>query len=142
MAALAVAARGTVALSMPTLRHLRETCPHSPETRVDIVTPRTDQPEMFALSPDGRQIVFVASGDGSSRLWLRSLAMTTAQPLTGTEGATFPFWSPDGRAIGFFAAGALKRLDLDDGAVQILAPVPVVGAGPGMQMTSSCLHPA
>jgi hypothetical protein len=121
MAALAVAAVGIVAMAVPTVRHLRETPPL--ETRPDIVTPRTDHHEMFALSPDGRQIVFVASGDGSSRLWLRSLATTTAQPLTGTEGATFPFWKPDGRAIGFFAAGALKRLDLDDGAVQSLAPV-------------------
>ena len=58
------------------------------ETRVDIVTPATDDPVSFALSPDGRQIVFVASGDGASRLWLRSLATTTAQPLAGTEGAS------------------------------------------------------
>ena len=68
------------------------------ETRVDIVTPATDQPTSFALSPDGRQIVFVASDDGASRLWLRSLATTTAQPLAGTEGATSPFWSPDSRS--------------------------------------------
>ena len=74
------------ALAVPALRHLRQTPP--PETRLDIVTPATDQPASFALSPDGRQIVFVASGDGASRLWLRSLATTTAQPLAGTEGAT------------------------------------------------------
>ena len=84
---------------------------------------RHRQPTSFALSPDGRQIVFVASGDGASRLWLRSLATTTAQPLAGTEGATFPFWSPDSRSIGFFAGGALKRLDLGGGAPQTLAPV-------------------
>ena len=76
------------ALAVPAVRHLRETPPPAPpETRVDIVTPATDQPASFALSPDGRQIVFVASGDGASRLWLRSLATTTAQPLAGTEGA-------------------------------------------------------
>ena len=78
--------------------------------------------QSFALSPDGRQIVFVASGDGASRLWLRSLATTTAQPLAGTEGATSPFWAPDSRSVGFFAAGALKRLDLGGGAPQTLAP--------------------
>jgi eukaryotic-like serine/threonine-protein kinase len=93
------------------------------ETRVDIVTPPTTATMSFALSPDGRQIVFVASGDGGSRLWLRSLATTTPQPLAGTEGASFPFWSPDGRSIGFFAATALKRLDLGGGAPQALAPV-------------------
>ena len=123
MAALGIAAMVIVAMAVPTVRHLRETPPPSPpETRVDIVTPATDQPESFALSPDGQQIVFVASGDGASRLWLRSLATTTAQPLAGTEAATFPFWSPDGRSVGFFAGGALKRLDLGGGAAQTLTP--------------------
>ncbi|MEQ1761210.1 MAG: LpqB family beta-propeller domain-containing protein, partial [Vicinamibacterales bacterium] len=97
MAAFAVAALGMVAMAVPTLRHLRETPPRPlPETRLEIGTPATDQPGSFALSPDGRQIVFVASGDGASRLWVRSLGATTAQPLAGTEGATYPFWSPDG----------------------------------------------
>ena len=108
------------------MRYLRETPPPAPpETRLDIVTPATDDPTSFALSPDGRQIVFVASGDGVSRLWLRSLATTTAQPLAGTEGATFPFWSPDSRSIGFFAGAALKRLDVvsgGGGTPQTLAP--------------------
>ena len=75
----------------------------------------------FALSPDGRQIVFSASGVGGPQLWLRSLATTTAQPLAGTEGARQPFWSPDGRSLGFFASGALKRLDLAGGVAQSLA---------------------
>jgi Tol biopolymer transport system component len=102
------------------LRHLRETPPI--ETRLDIVTPATGQPASFALSPDGRQIVFVASDDKASRLWLRVLSTTTAQPLGGTEGAVSPFWSPDSRSIGFFAGGALKRLDLGGGAPTTLAP--------------------
>jgi hypothetical protein len=124
MAAFVVAVLGMIALAIPTVRHLRETPPPAPpETRVDLVTPATDQPTSFALSPDGRQIVFVASGDGTSRLWRRSLATTTAQPLAGTEGATLPFWSPDGRSLGFFAGRALKRLDLGGGAPQTLAPV-------------------
>ena len=94
-----------------------------PETRTEIVTPATAQPNDFALSPDGRQIVFSASSDGASHLWLRSLATTTAQPLAGTEGARWPFWSPDGRSVGFMAGNALKRLDLGGGAPQTLAPV-------------------
>ena len=126
IAARAVAAAVIIALAIPAVRHLRETPRSLPETRTDIVTPATDLPTSFALSPDGRQIVFVASGDGASRLWLRSLATTTAQPLAGTEGATFPFWSPDGRSIGFFAGPALKRLDVvsgGGGAPQTLARV-------------------
>ena len=109
-------------MAVPTLRYLRETPPLAPETRTEIVTPATNEPESFALSADGRQIVFAASGDGTSRLWLRSLVTTTAQPLASTEGARMPFWAPDGRSIGFFAGGALKRLDLGGGAPQTLAP--------------------
>src|SRR5262249_28278708 len=119
-APFAVVLIAAVALSIPALRHLRETPP--PETRLDIVTSATGQPASFALSPDGQQIVFVASDDKASRLWLRSLSTTTVQPLAGTEGATYPFWSPDSRAVGFFAGGALKRLDLGEGVPQTLAP--------------------
>jgi Tol biopolymer transport system component len=125
MTALAGAAViAAIALAIPAVRHLREAPPTSPlETRVDIVTPATTHPTDFALSPDGQQIVFSASGDGASRLWLRSLATTTARPLAGTEGARRPFWSPDGRSVGFMAGNALKRLDLGGGAPQTLAPV-------------------
>ena len=130
MTALAVAVViVAIALAVPAVRHLRETPPPVPlETRVDIVTLDTAQPTDFALSPDGRQIVFSASGHGASQLWLRSLAATTAQPLPGTEGARGPFWSPDGRSVGFMAGNALKRLDLGGGAPQTLAPV-TSGAG-------------
>ncbi len=120
--AAAVVAAG--ALALPAVRHLRETPSPAPlETRTEIVTPGADDLTSFALSPDGRQIVFVASGDGASRLWLRSLAITTAQPLPGTEGARFPFWAPDSRSIAFFAGGLLKRLDLGGGSPQSLAQV-------------------
>jgi eukaryotic-like serine/threonine-protein kinase len=120
--AFAAAALVAAMLAIPTVRHLRETPPPSPpETRLEIITPDTADPISFALSPDGRQIVFVASGDGASRLWLRSLASTTAQPLAGTEGAVYPFWSPDSRSVGFGAAGKLKRLDIGSGLPQTLA---------------------
>jgi eukaryotic-like serine/threonine-protein kinase len=121
VAALIATAVGMVAMTFPAVRHLRETPPLPPETRTDIVTPVTADPNSFALSPDGRQIAFVANGDGVARLWLRSLADTTAHFLPGTEGATSPFWSPDSRSIAFFAEGTLKRLDLGGGAPQILA---------------------
>ncbi len=125
-----VAMVGMAALAVPAIRYLRLTPPpEPPEIRTAIVTPATSQSDSFALSPDGRQIVFVASGDGASRLWLRPLASTTAQPLAGTEGATDPFWSPDSRSIGFFADRALKRLDLGGGAPQTLAPAPVEVGG-------------
>src|SRR5207249_3057227 len=93
----------------------------APEMRLDIITPSTSAPLEFALSPDGRYIVFVASGDGPQRLWLRALDKTEAQPIVGTEGANYPFWSPDSRSIGFTAAGKLKRIDIAGGPPQILA---------------------
>jgi len=99
--------------------------PRQLETRLDVTTDDTYQfgaTSSYALSPDGRSIVFAASvRDGVSQLWLRSLADPTAVPLPGTERGTVPFWSPDGRAVGFFSDSALKRIDLIDHRTQTLA---------------------
>jgi eukaryotic-like serine/threonine-protein kinase len=77
---------------------------------------------LLALSPDGKRIVFGArTADGKSPLWVRSLDVPTAQALAGTEGATFPFWSPDSRFIAFFADGKLKKIDASGGPAIALA---------------------
>jgi eukaryotic-like serine/threonine-protein kinase len=79
----------------------------------------------IAVSPDGRVITFVAShGTGPPSLWVRDLDSFTSQMLSGTEGASFPFWSPDSRFIGFFAGGKLKKLDLSARTVQVIADAP------------------
>jgi serine/threonine protein kinase/Tol biopolymer transport system component len=93
----------------------------APETRLEITTPSTADPISFAISPDGRQMVFVASADGAPRLWLRPLAATNAQPLAGTEGASYPFWSPGSRSIGFFDGSKLKRIDIGGGPPQVIS---------------------
>jgi Tol biopolymer transport system component/tRNA A-37 threonylcarbamoyl transferase component Bud32 len=68
------------------------------------------------ISPDGKRLAFVATTtDGKRMLWTRSLESLTAQPLSGTEEAMFPFWSPDSRSLGFFAQGKLKKIDLAGG---------------------------
>ncbi len=59
---------------------------------------------------------------GTSKIWVRDLASTTAVALAGTEGAGFTFWSPDSASVGFFAGGNLKRVDLGGGAPQTLCP--------------------
>ena len=75
----------------------------------------------FAISPDGARLAFVAVGpDGRDTLWVRALSASGAQQLNGTEWASFPFWSPDGRHIGFFADAKLKTVDIAGGAVEIL----------------------
>jgi len=69
-------------------------------------------------SPDGSKIVFVAftpGKTGTAGLWLRSLDSTEARLLPGTEGALYPFWSPDGKFLAFFTGGKLKKLDLSGG---------------------------
>ena len=70
----------------------------------------------FALAPDGRLLAYVGSTpDGKSVLWVRPMDSLQAQPLAGTEGATYPFWSPDSRFIGFFAGGKLKKIESSGG---------------------------
>jgi serine/threonine protein kinase/Tol biopolymer transport system component len=78
-------------------------------------------PSNFAISPDGHRLAFVASAeDGRSALWIRSLSAGTAQLVTGTEGAMYPFWSPNNQQVGFFSEGKLKTVDPSGGAVQIV----------------------
>ena len=66
----------------------------------------------FAVSPDGRQIVFSASVGTRSSLWVRPIAAEEYKEIAGTDGAIFPFWKPDSKEIGFFAGGKLKRVAL------------------------------
>ena len=68
-----------------------------------------------AISPDGRLLVFSANGTNGTQLYLRALDSTSAQPLVGTEGAMFPFWSPDSRSIAFFTDDKLKRIEAAGG---------------------------
>jgi Tol biopolymer transport system component len=74
-----------------------------------------------AISPDGRTIAFAAVSSGVRRLWLRRLDSLTPHELSGTTGADYPFWSPDGRSIGFFAEGKLKKVDSSGGQPIVLA---------------------
>jgi eukaryotic-like serine/threonine-protein kinase len=76
----------------------------------------------FALSPDGRRVVFVASDPGGNvRLWLRPLDSLIATVLPGTDGAGSPFWSADSRMVAFIAQGQLKTIDPSGGMPTTLA---------------------
>jgi eukaryotic-like serine/threonine-protein kinase len=130
IAAWVTAAAVLTAVAIPASVHLREGTP--PEMRLEIVTPSTVAPLDFALSPDGRHIVYAASaaeGDFQG-LYLRALNETEARPLAGSDGGRQPFWSPDSRSIGFFAAEKLSRIDVAGGPAEPLAPAvnPLGGA--------------
>jgi Tol biopolymer transport system component len=82
------------------------------------------------LSPDGTFIAFAATGaDGKTALWVRPTNTVDARELPGTDSATFPFWSPDSRSLGFFADGKLKTVDLEGGSTQIICDVPLGRGG-------------
>ncbi len=70
----------------------------------------------IALSPDGRTAAYVASGAGKSGLWIQPLDGASARLIAGSDGAAYPFWSPDSKSIAFFAGDKLLRVDLAGGA--------------------------
>jgi Tol biopolymer transport system component len=80
----------------------------------------------FSVSPDGRHVVLNVFSDGVSRLWVRSLASREVRTLPGTEGAMSPFWRPDSTAIGFFADGLLKTVQLNGAAPVVVCEAPAV----------------
>ena len=119
---------------VPATLHWRERAPESLPVRFTISPPDKTAFAAFdvpAVSPDGKRFVFVAAPAGGSRatLWMRSLESLSAQPLPGTEGGFFPFWSPDARAVAFFGDGALKKIEVAGGGAQTLCATSGAGGG-------------
>ena len=120
---MALAAAGVMAAALTALFALRRpSSPPAPPIRFAVRAPVgtrfawIPQHNLFAISPDGRRLAFVArSADGRDLLWLRSLAEPSAVTLPGTEGAAAPFWSTDSRFLAFFADGKLKKIDSSGG---------------------------
>ena len=129
-ATMAVAVLGTAAVAV------MRSSPAAP-TRVSFVVPPPEGTRFprgtidMAVSPDGSRLVFGAmSADGTWRLWLRRFDAVESHAITGSEGARFPFWSPDGRWIAFFSGGKLKRIPEAGGLAQDVCDVrrPLGGA--------------
>jgi Tol biopolymer transport system component len=100
----------------PTLRRLSITLPPDTELRV---------PYRPNISPDGRLLALVGyDPKGISRIWVRSLDSLTPESLAGSEGAEWPFWSPDSNRVGFFANGKMKVITLGSGQTRIVCDAP------------------
>jgi serine/threonine protein kinase len=85
----------------------------------------------MALSRDGSMLAFVSPDENSGRpvLFLQHIGSPNATPLPGTDGANFPFWSPDGNYIAFFANGKLQKIAIAGGPPQVLANVQAARGG-------------
>jgi Tol biopolymer transport system component len=95
----------------------------APLTRLALPPPagHSFTPNDFAISPDGMRVAFVAAGaDGVSSLWVRSLDSIEPVEIRGTEGATWPFWSPDSRWIGFFTRSHLMKVQHDGAGLRTI----------------------
>jgi len=115
-AAVGVAGALAVALAALAFLHFRETPAEERSYRFQLQPPDKSGIGAFRLSPDGRHIAFIAQ----SKVWVRSLDSLESRALDGTEGATYPFWSPDSENVGFFSQGKLKRIPRTGGAVQTI----------------------
>ena len=113
-----------LALAAVAFVHFRETSPPDHTLRYTIAAPEIGL-NSLAVSPDGRYVAIAAGASNANRqLWLRPLDALQAQPIPGTEGAQFPFWSPDSHHIGFFALDKLKRIAASGGPAQSLCNAP------------------
>ena len=96
--------------------HLRD--PQAPIVRMRVEpapgTAFDDRAPALAVSPDGRLLAWIGC-DSTCRLYVRPLDQLDARAVSGTEGASAPFFSPDGRWIGFFAAGKLRKVAVGGG---------------------------
>jgi Tol biopolymer transport system component len=124
------AVAGVLILGLATLAfvHFREAAPGQAVVHSTILPPEETSFDFatnlgpMALSPDGKRMVFAATGqDGKSQLWIRSLDSATVQRLPATDRAAFPFWSPDGLWVAFFADAKLKKIDTRGGTPVALA---------------------
>ena len=126
-----------LATSVGLIRLVRDTAPVPESLQFTIPTPDNTQfggppgagtgtAAQLALSADGRQLAFVArtQSSGAFSLWVRPLGALAARQMPGTDDASFPFWSPDGRFIGFFAAGKLKKVQVSAGPPVVLCDAP------------------
>jgi Tol biopolymer transport system component len=105
------------------LFHFRSASEPPDTLRLSTLPPRGAVLEYSAISPDGRRIALSATSAGKLHLWLRPLDSLEATLLPGTDDAAYPFWSPDGRSLGFVSRTTMKRVEVSGGPAQTLCNV-------------------
>jgi serine/threonine protein kinase len=95
----------------------------APAERLEFSIPIQEEMSHMALSPDGRMLAFVSPDpvSGANKVSVQRVGSSAVTVLPGTNGASYPFWSPDDAYVGFFADGKLKKVALSGGAPQVLA---------------------
>jgi eukaryotic-like serine/threonine-protein kinase len=95
-----------------------------PPAKSSFVVSYDDESGPMVVSPDGTKVAFVARAQsGSTQIWIRALSDNEAKPVAGTEHGSYPFWSPDGKSIGFFGAGSMRRVNVAGGPITDICPV-------------------
>ena len=133
--AWAIAVAALLAFAFVGFVHFREKAAEAEPVRFLVAPPEkvnlglNDTP---VVSPDGHRFVFSGvNADGNRQLCIRALDSSAVRLLAGTEGAAFPFWSPDSRFVAFFSEGRLKKMDAAGGPAQVLcdaADFPIGGS--------------
>jgi Tol biopolymer transport system component len=109
-----------------TIAHLRQPATELRALRLPVSPPAGTEfgaDRGAAISPDGRLLAFVTKSSDGVKLSIRPLNLLAIRELPGTDDATFPFWSPDGRSLGFFAFGKLKRIEVAGGLPRVICDV-------------------
>ena len=102
-----------------------------PAERLEFAIPLQEEASHLSLSADGRMLAFVSPNDasGANMLTVQRIGSPAALVLQGTEGASYPFWSPDDAYVAFFADGHLKKIPAAGGVPQILASATTARGG-------------
>ncbi|HKE22577.1 MAG TPA: hypothetical protein VKB88_09325 [Bryobacteraceae bacterium] len=118
-----------IAATVLLLLVLRRSPEISVPLRLSVIPPRGASVVSSVISPDGRRIAFTAITGGKTQLWVRELDSDAAKLLPGTDDASFPFWSPDSRSLGFFHLFEMKRIAITGGPAQVIADARVAFGG-------------